>query len=94
VELKAWLGEASLELAVSDEGPGIPAPLRERVFDKFFRTPGSEGGVGLGLAICDAIARTHGGRIWAEPAPAGGARFRISLPREGQPPALPQEPQP
>jgi two-component system sensor histidine kinase KdpD len=91
VDLAAWLGDRTLELVVSDAGPGIPEALRERVFEKFFRSPRGDGGVGLGLAICDAIARTHGGRIWAEPSPGGGASFRLSLPLEGQPPAPPLE---
>ncbi len=91
VELKAWMGAKTLELAVSDEGPGVPEEMRERIFDKFFRLPGGDGGVGLGLAICEAIARTHGGRIWVEPSPQGGASFRISLPLEGETPPPPAE---
>jgi two-component system sensor histidine kinase KdpD len=91
VELKAWAEARTLELSVTDQGPGIPEAYRERIFDKFFRTPGSDGGVGLGLAICDAIARTHGGRIWVESGPTGGAAFRVSLPLEGEPPLPPSE---
>jgi len=93
VELRAWTEHETLQLDVSDQGPGIPEAFRERVFDKFFRIPGTagDGGVGLGLAICDAIVRTHGGKIWVEDSPAGGASFRISLPMDGEPPTLPQE---
>jgi two-component system sensor histidine kinase KdpD len=91
--LRAWTEHETLQLDVSDQGPGIPEAFRERVFDKFFRIPGTagDGGVGLGLAICDAIVRTHGGKIWVEDSPAGGASFRISLPMDGEPPTLPQE---
>lgn len=92
VTLQAWAEPGTLELAIADRGPGIPAALRERVFDKFFRLPDAgDGGVGLGLAICEAIVKTHGGRIWVEDALAGGASFRVSLPRDGEPPALPAE---
>jgi len=88
--LSAWAGAGSLELAVTDDGPGIPRAYQNKVFDKFFRMPGltRDGGVGLGLAICEAIVKAHGGRIWVEDRPSGGACFRITLPLEGQPPSL------
>lgn len=93
VMLRAWATGESLEIEVADEGPGIPEAFRMRIFDKFFRVPGrtQDGGVGLGLAICDAIARAHGGRIWAETPKAGGACIRVSLPLEGQPLAMPED---
>ncbi|BDU71393.1 ATP-binding protein [Mesoterricola silvestris] len=91
VLLEAWAEPGSLELAVSDRGPGVPADFRERIFDKFFRMPDQirDGGAGLGLAICDAIVKAHGGRIWVEDHEGGGARFRISLPQDGPLPELP-----
>lgn len=91
VTLQAWTTRNTLELLVTDQGPGIPEAFRERVFDKFFRLPGrhQDGGVGLGLAICDAIARAHGGAICAEANPGGGARFHVSLPMEDPPPLPP-----
>lgn len=93
VTLRAWAAEESIELEVADRGPGIPEGFRLRVFDKFFRVPGRtrDGGVGLGLAICDAIARAHGGRIWAEAQEDSGACFRVSLPLEDRPPAMPED---
>jgi PAS domain S-box-containing protein len=77
-------GEAVV-LSVSDEGPGIAAADREKLFQKFFRardevalkTPGT----GLGLAICKGIADAHGGRIWVESEPGRGAAFKVRLPR-------------
>jgi len=69
---------------VSDDGPGIPAAERERVFDRFHRTDAARdrasGGTGLGLAIVRAIAEAHGGRVAAGAAPEGGARIELELP--------------
>ena len=58
-----------VKVTVSDEGPGVPAELRERVFEKFFRIPGREsrdprrGGIGLGLPIARRLVEAQGGRI-------------------------------
>jgi two-component system sensor histidine kinase KdpD len=85
VVLRAWEEPGSVQLEISDRGPGIPAEFHQRVFDKFFRMPHDlkDGGAGLGLAICGAIVDIHGGNIWVEDNPGGGARFRISLPLDG-----------
>ena len=71
-----------VRIAVADRGPGIPATERERVFNKFYRGDGARRttGAGLGLAICRAIAVLHGGRIWVEDRPGGGAVFQFELP--------------
>ena len=73
-----------LQLAVADEGPGIPPDQLDRVFDRFHRTdPGrgrDSGGSGLGLAIVRALVEAHGGTIWAESPPGKGATFRLELP--------------
>lgn len=72
---------------VEDRGPGIPDAEKEQVFEKFYRGSTSAAcpsGTGLGLAIAHEIARTHGGRVWAEDARPSGARFVISLPLGGE----------
>jgi len=76
---------------VADRGPGLPPGEEESVFRKFYRGGGASGGIGLGLTICRGIVTAHGGRIWAENRPGGGAIFRISLPVTGTPPRLPAE---
>jgi two-component system, OmpR family, phosphate regulon sensor histidine kinase PhoR len=78
-------GEYGL-VQVDDEGPGIPPAHRERLFERYYRVPGikrtgsSTEGLGLGLYLCREIITLHGGRIWVEVAPSGGARFLIALP--------------
>jgi signal transduction histidine kinase len=70
-------------LEVADRGPGVPADLRERVFERFARgnvDTGRAGGSGLGLAIVKAVADAHGGRVQLLDAPGGGSRFVVSLP--------------
>jgi signal transduction histidine kinase len=69
-----------VRIAISDDGPGIPAEVQRRIFDPFFTTKEAGQGTGLGLTICYGIIDEHGGRIWAENAPAGGAVFIIELP--------------
>lgn len=80
----------AVEIVVADRGPGLPRGEEARIFDKFYRAEkGRGGGVGLGLTICKGIATAHGGRIWAENREVGGgAAFHLTLPLEGEPPAL------
>ena len=77
------LGEQVL-VEVADDGPGIAAEHLPRLFERFYRVGKSrarnEGGSGLGLAIVKHIVESHGGRLWAEPAPGGGACFYFTLP--------------
>ncbi|MCX6091329.1 MAG: ATP-binding protein [Candidatus Bipolaricaulota bacterium] len=83
IELRATLAAADeIELRVCDTGPGIPREDLERIFERFYRTDPSResGGAGLGLSIAKALVEAHGGRIWAEERPEGGACFVIRLP--------------
>jgi signal transduction histidine kinase len=73
-----------IRFAVIDDGPGIPASERERIFERFHRTDQgrarSAGGAGLGLAIVRAIAESHGGHVRAVDANGSGARVELVLP--------------
>ena len=89
LEISARATASAVEIAVADRGPGIPISERVHIFDKFYRIEPnrSEGGAGLGLAICRGIVESHGGRIWVDDRDGGGAVFRFSLPL-GDPPAI------
>jgi two-component system sensor kinase FixL len=67
-----------VEVAVADTGPGLAPGLAGRIFEAFVST--KSGGMGMGLPICRSIVEAHGGRLWAEPNPGGGAVFRFTLP--------------
>jgi len=70
-------------IRVCDRGPGVPPELRERIFEPFYRLPGAterDGGVGLGLALVKSIAIRHGGSVYCENRPDGGACFVVQLP--------------
>jgi two-component system sensor histidine kinase KdpD len=74
------------EISIADNGPGLPPDVLEKVFDKFFRVPGSKtGGTGLGLSIARGFVEAHRGTIRAENRPGGGLRFVIRLPLEKYP---------
>ena len=68
---------SEVELVVRDSGPGVPAELMATLFTPFASS--KPDGMGLGLSICRHIAEAHGGRLWAEPLPAGTA-FHVALP--------------
>ena len=93
ITLSAQVRDREFEVSVADRGPGLASGDEERVFDKFYRArhEGSQSGVGLGLTICRAIVEAHGGRVWAEHNPQGGAVFRFVLPIDSPPPATQSE---
>jgi two-component system NtrC family sensor kinase len=69
-----------IRIAVADNGPGIPAPLRARVFEPYFTTKPTGIGTGVGLAVSLGIVEAHGGELTVECPPDGGAVFNIALP--------------
>jgi len=77
-----------VEIAVADEGPGIPEQDLSRVFERFYRVDKSRardpGGTGLGLAIVKHLVELHGGVVRAENRPGGGARFVVTIPQKEQ----------
>ena len=79
----AWsAGQSVAECRVRDQGPGIPAEYRERIFQKFYQMPGPRRrrGTGLGLPFSRLAVEAHGGRIWVEDNPGGGSVFVFTLP--------------
>jgi two-component system sensor histidine kinase KdpD len=76
------LGE-SVQIDVADRGPGIPAGVLAGLFEPFYQggvARPRQGGTGLGLAVSRGLVQAHGGKIWAENRPDGGARFSFTLP--------------
>lgn len=89
ISIEAQQRQRQVEIVVRDYGPGIPEADIERIFDKFYRAPGTAaGGTGLGLSICRGIIEAHEGKLIAENARDGGARFTIILPMIGEPPPV------
>ncbi|WP_340538775.1 sensor histidine kinase [Nocardioides sp. GXZ039] len=84
VTLRLALVGPECVLIVDDDGAGVPAGERERIFDRFVRLDEArardDGGSGLGLAIVRDLARAHGGSVRVEESPAGGARFVVTMP--------------
>ncbi len=92
VEVEARAESGELVLSVADHGPGLPAESLARVFDKFYRVPGSPaGGTGLGLSIVKRFVEAQGGRVTAQNRPGGGAVITLRLPL-GEAPKVETEP--
>ncbi len=87
LDYRQHIETSRIQIAVEDEGPGVPTHLHDRIFDKFFRSEVRENrstlatGLGLGLAIARGIVEAHGGKIWVEDRGHGisGARFAFTV---------------
>jgi two-component system sensor histidine kinase KdpD len=83
IDVRVRRAHDEVRLTVEDRGPGIPTASLPHLFEAFYRA--SDGtprpaGFGLGLAVAKGLIEAHGGRIWAENRPDGGARFTFTLP--------------
>jgi two-component system NtrC family sensor kinase len=78
ISAKNWLD--GVAVSISDNGPGIPESVAQRVFEPFFSTKSEGEGTGLGLSICQGIVKEHGGQITVDPGPGTGATFTVELP--------------
>lgn len=80
------IADGKVELWVRDDGPGIPAEARERVFERFYRVDRARsretGGTGLGLSIVKHIVQAHGGEVWLKSELGEGTTFHFTLPAE------------
>jgi two-component system sensor histidine kinase KdpD len=81
IEISAHARGAAIEIEVHDHGPGVPAGIGTRLFEKFVRASNAPG-AGLGLAVVRAIVVAHGGSVSVDNGPRGGARFRVTLPAD------------
>jgi two-component system sensor histidine kinase KdpD len=86
IDISAEAGEGMVTITVGDRGPGIRDEHKQKIFEKFFREDTKTAhGAGLGLAICNGIVEAHGGRIWVEDRPGGGANFKLTIPAQEAP---------
>lgn len=81
IDVRAWVADSILFLSVRDNGPGIPAGIRDRIFDPFV-TQGKKGGTGLGLAIVQNVVIAHRGKITFETQAGQGTEFLIRIPQD------------
>jgi signal transduction histidine kinase len=83
VTVSARRVDEAVEVAVADEGVGIPQSERERIFSKFYKAGGAQG-TGLGLFIAQGLVREMGGRMWVDSEEGRGSRFAFELPLAGR----------
>lgn len=85
VRLDVAVSPTQIHILVDDQGPGIPEEQREQIFEPFVQgepiLTRRHGGAGIGLTLVKRLAQSHGGAAWVEPAPGGGSRFVLTLPR-------------
>jgi C4-dicarboxylate-specific signal transduction histidine kinase len=86
VDVSVRRAAEGVEIAVEDNGPGVPQELRNRIFDPFFTTKSAVDGVGLGLFVAEGLVRSAGGRLTLD-RPTVGARFVVELPKAAPLPA-------
>ena len=82
IQVRMSLAGDRVRIAVKDQGPGVRPEDRERIFERYYRSPSLAelaGGLGLGLFICRAIAKGHGGSVGVESTPGQGATFWLDL---------------
>lgn len=93
IHISVYADAGFLTIRVRDEGKGLPLDALQKVFEKFYRVPGTKaGGTGLGLFIAKSLVEAHGGTIEAQNASSGGAEFVIRLPIEEMPKVLEENP--
>jgi signal transduction histidine kinase len=86
VEVRLHMDGHIAQVSVRDEGPGLPSAEQERIWERFYRMPGTEvrsgsgGGLGLGLYVCRTIIELHGGRVGVDSSPGDGSTFWFTLP--------------
>ncbi|MBA3994585.1 MAG: two-component system sensor histidine kinase KdbD [Cyanobacteria bacterium DS2.3.42] len=91
IEVTATIDDTEVIVSVKDNGPGVADREKCKIFEKFHRGPHAlSGGSGLGLAIAKGIVQAHGGKIWVEDAPKGGADFKVALPLAKSEISIPQ----
>lgn len=89
VDVTAERSSRGIEIRVADNGPGIPEPIRDTIFQPF-ASYGKEKGIGLGLTVAQKLVQDHGGEVAVERSGPSGTVFWILLPKiEGPPPAQP-----